>query len=215
MSYETFVIYALVALFSIAAFTLVAVAARHVYRRHGPVMVVLLGFGVMFGHYLTGEEKASVQRVLFYRHDPDFAYLVDRGSEVLADEVHIVAEIRNLPDDAHIQLWSTPIAETNFVLRSDETVADWQQFYHSDLKLYLRSFEYFGASSNQWCILTPYIRPSQVLTNGVLHVLGVQCDAGEDAVAGVPLHTGVSVDGAEVDLKTKLDGREMKKEEEQ
>ena len=215
MSYAAFVTYVLIASLSLAAFALAAVAARHVCRRNGPGMVVLLAFGAVLGHYLTGEEKITAQKVIFYRHDPDFAYLVDRGSEVLADEVHIVAQIRGLPDDAHIQLLYTPIAETNWVLRSDETVADWRQFYNPDLQVYLRSFDYFGAVSNRWCIFTPYIRPSQVLTNGVLHVLGVQCDAGEDAVAGVPLHTGVSVDGEEVDLMTRFDSRAIKKEEDE
>lgn len=215
MSCAAFVTYALIASLSLAAFAFSAVAARHVYRRHGPGMVVLLVFGAVIGHYLTGAEKQTAQKVIFYRHDPDFVYLVDRGSEVLADEVHIEAQIIGLPDNAHIQLWYTPINETNWVIRSDETVADWRNFYNADLQVYLRSFDYFGAVSNRWCIFTTYIRPSHVLTNGVLHVLGVQCDAGEDAVAGVPLHTGVSVDGAEVDLKTRLDGREMKNEEEQ
>lgn len=214
MSYAAFVTYALIASLSLAAFALAAVVARYVYRRHGPGMVVLLACGAVIGHYLTGAEKMTAQKVIFYRHDPDFTYLVDRGSEVLADEVHIVAQIKGLPDDAHIQLWRTPISDTNWVLRSDETVADWSQFYNHDLQVYIRSFYYFGAVSNRWCIFSPYIRPSQVLTNGVLHVLGVQCDTGEDAVAGVPLHTGVSLDGEKVDLMTRLDGREMKKEEE-
>lgn len=215
MSCAAFVTYALIASLSLAAFAFSAVAARHVYRRHGPGMVVLLVFGAVLGHYLTGAEKTTARNVIFYRHDPDFVYLVNRGSEVLDDEVHIEAQIIGLPDDAHIQLWYTPIAETNWVLRSDETVADWRHFYNQDLQACIRSFYHFGAVSNRWCIFTTYIRPSQVLTNGVLHVLGVQCDAGEDAVAGVPLHTGVSVDGAEVDLKTRLDSKTMKKEEEQ
>ena len=209
MSYEAFVTYALVALFSLAAFALAAVAMRHVCRRHGPGMVVLIVCGLMLGHYLTGREKGMVRGVVFYNTSPDINYLQNRGSYIYSNRVDIVMAIKGLPDSAHIQLWTSPLNVTNWVCHSDETVADWKRYYVPELGQWERSFEYENAASNSWCIFTTYIRPSQVVTNGVLHAPGVLIwSEDKPDVSGVPLHTGVYVDGNEIDLGTKFKSRE-------
>lgn len=215
MTLYAFVTYLLIAVASLAVGALAVYAARFVGRRHGYGMVAFLALGVLFGHFLTGAEKAARQGVIFFHTDHDFLYLLDRGSVVLPDEVSISMTVRGLPDDAHIQLWRTPKCETNWVMHVDETLADWKQYYYNpDLHLYSRSFDYYEASSNLWCIFTTYIRPTQVLTNGVLHVVGVQCDDSTNAVAGVPLHTGVDIDGVKIDLGTKLTTKTMEANDE-
>ena len=128
-------------------------------------MIAFLALGVLFGHFLTGAEKAARQGVIFFHTDHDFLYLLDRGSVVLPDEVSISMTVRGLPDDAHIQLWRTPKCETNWVMHVDETLADWKQYYYNpDLHLYSRSFDYYEASSNLWCCATILIFVNALLT---------------------------------------------------
>ena len=215
MTIYAFMTYLLNAVVLLAVGALTVYVARFVCRRLGYVMVAFLALGVLFGRPLTGKEKEARQVVAFFHTDHDFLYLLDRGSVVLPDEVSISMTVRGLPDDAHIQLWRTPKSENNWVMHNDETLAEWKRYYYNpDLHLYNRSFDYYEASSNLWCIFTTYIRPTHVLTNGVLHVVGVQCDDGTNAVAGVPLHTGVDIDGVKIDLGTKLTTKTMEANDE-
>ena len=181
-------------------------AIRNLYAKGGAMMIALIAAAVWFGHFPTHAEKggSASDGVIFYHVDPDITYLSDRGSRVYPDYVDIAMRIKYLPDDARIQLWSTPKAVTNWVCQSDESVADWSAYHNPELDLWNRRFDFENASSNRWCIFTTYIRPSAVQTNGVLHVLGIMPNnAAPGTVVGVPLHTGVNINGQEIDLKTK------------
>ena len=183
-------------------------AIRNLYAKGGAMMVALIAAAVWFGHFPTQAEKGSSggssDGVIFYHTDPDITYLSDRGSRVYPDYVDISMKIKYLPNDARIQLWSTPKAVTNWVCQSDESVADWSAYHNPELDLWNRRFDCENALSNRWCIFTTYIRPSAVQTNGVLHVLGIMpTNAAPGTVVGVPLHTGVNINGQDLDLKTK------------
>ena len=185
------------------------IVTRNGAGKHSFVLLLLAVIAIAYGHYSTKREKGIVNRVVFYNTSYDISYLQDRGSYVYSNRVDIVMAIKGLPDDAHIQLWTSPLTVTNWVCHSDETVADWSRYYVPELGQYERRYEYENAASNSWCIFTTYIRPSQVITNGVLHAPGVLLwSENKPDVSGVPLHTGVYVDGNEIDLGTKIKSRE-------
>ena len=189
---------------------------RDIYAKGGVMMVALIAAAVWFGHFPTQAEKGSSSSggVIFYHVDPDITYLSDRGSRVYPDYVDIAMRIRYLPDDARIQLWSTPKAVTNWVCQSDESVADWSAYHNQETDLFNRRFDFENASSNRWCIFTPYIRPTQVQTNGVLHVIGVLPESEPETVVGVPFHTSVNIDDKKIDLGTKQTTKTMEANDE-
>lgn len=211
---------------SIGAISYAMVAFRTMCRRsgahdrgavHSVVMIAFAVATVVFGHYKTQAEKGSSGvegLVIFYHPDPDVIYLYDRGSYVYSNRVDIMMRIKYLPDDAHIQIWTTPLSVTNWVCYGDITAAEWNNYYVPDPGIWTRSIEYENASSNRWCIFTPYIRPTQVLTNGLLHVLGVLPEADAETVVGVPLHTSVDIDGEKIDLGTKQTTKTMEANDE-
>lgn len=212
MSYEDVGCYIFVVIQSLGVLAIMVFAstiARKFAGKHAIALFLLAGFATWFGHYSTGDEKGMVRGVVFFNTSPDINYLQNRGSYIYSNRVDIVMAIKGLPDSAHIQLWTSPLNVTNWVCHSDETVADWKRYYVPELGQWERSFEYENAASNSWCIFTTYIRPSQVVTNGVLHAPGVLLwREDKHDVSGVPLHAGVYVDGNEIDLGTKFKSRE-------
>ena len=155
---------------------------------------------------LFGSDKSPLASVIFYRTDPEIAWLKDTGSYVSNDVVHVSFQPHaQLPDSAILQLWNCP---TNSV----EDHSAWAQ-YGADVTLAdcPREFDivYSNALEYAWVFFTTYTRPTQVVTNGVLHINYVRANKAEEenenTVIGVPLHTDITVDGEKIEMFKKID----------
>ena len=155
---------------------------------------------------LFGADKSPLRSVYFYRTDPEIMWLKDTGSYVSNDVVHVSFEPHaQLPNDAILQMWNCP---TNSV----EDHSAWAQ-YGADVMLgdAPREFDivYSNAMAYAWVFFTTYTRPTQVVTNGVLHINYVRAHKAEEenanTVIGVPLHTDITVDGEKIEMFKKID----------
>ena len=174
-------------------------------RRNGKFC--LGGFSLLaFVCTMHGGSKTPTAGVYFYRTDPEIAWLKDTGSYVSNDVVHVSFQPHaQLPDSAILQMWNCP---TNSV----EDHSAWAQ-YGADVTLAdcPREFDiaYSNAMAYAWCFCTTYTRPTQVVTNGVLHINYVRAHKAEEendnTVIGVPLHTDITVDGEKIEMFKKID----------
>lgn len=145
-----------------------------------------------------------------YNADPDIAWLTNRGSKVDEDRLYVAFSVHErLPSNAVIQLWtmstnSTP--EWSAWTNVDERVLS-DYVFADGIYGYSFSVDRWGITNglqHQWILTTTYIRPAGVLTNGVLHANWLLPSTPTNGfIRGVPVHTGVSVDGEEIDLGTK------------
>lgn len=196
----------------LAAIVVMLIASGLLYFSRGKINKIAffswLTLVVMLCHFPTNAEKGTIERIIFYNADPDIVWLRNGGSAVYSNEVY-VAYIPNarLPTTAVVQLWT--IAKdapdgTDWRLANQRPVERYPQL--ENLRVETFPADDLGVDnclSNRWCLLTTYIRPSEVVTNGVLHATWIKAASPTNSIWGVPLHTGVIVDGEEIDMMTK------------
>lgn len=128
--------------------------------------VVVLAFAFLgFTAYPTSAEKnpeAKKDPIGFLQTDPEITYLIDKGSWVSNNVVHLEYETRLLPASAMLYLDYIAKTEdgnsTNYNNYINGTVADMPTIIE---------FEYVNAISNRWIFYTTHTKGPNVHTNGV------------------------------------------------
>lgn len=166
MSFDNILLYSLLALLGI----LITVAATafvltHLSKKMGKagtfIFLLVSGF-MVFGTLPPAKEKNKNDKVQFWSASSDTVYLIDNGSYVSNNLVHISFVTRLLPDSAMIFLdfipkGAEPSAE-NYSTFKAMTSAEWPR----DI-----DFEFEDAISNKWVMYTTYTPGPAVHTNGV------------------------------------------------
>lgn len=128
--------------------------------------VVVAAFACLaFTAYPTSGEKNPEGRkdpIGFLRTNPEITYLIDRGSWVSNNVVHLEFEARLLPQSAELFLDYIPKTEP-----VDSTA--YATYYHGtvDNTPTIMEFEFENAISNRWVFYTTYVPGPNVHTNGV------------------------------------------------
>lgn len=125
-------------------------------------------------------------RVTFPRTDPTVSYLVDRGSYVTNDLVHIEFTRTIVPDSATMFVDYRPVESTNdadWVTHSSRTFAEWSP----PLEI---AFD--NATNYDWVVYTDWTPGQTVRTNGVWQAVWGQST---NKVFILPLRTAVRVNG--------------------
>ena len=122
------------------------------------------------------------------------AYLVDRGSYVTNDFVHIDFTRRIVPDDAALVVERREVASTN--------AADWATYLETTFAAFAvpTNLPCVAATNWNWAIWADWTPPPSVQTNGVLHAEWGRTtrDAALRAAGlavGVPVRSSVVLDG--------------------
>lgn len=143
------------------------------------------------GMIVYGSTKA---RVTYPMTEAGRAYLVDRGSYVTNDFVHIDFERRIVPDDAALVIERRGVASTNDT--------DWAEFLRTTFAAFAvpADLPCAGATNWTWIVYADWTPSPSVHTNGILEAKwGVSVrDAAHRAerlAVGVPAQTTVWADG--------------------
>ena len=143
------------------------------------------------GMIFYGSTKA---RVTYPMTEAGRAYLVDRGSYVTNDFVHIDFERRIVPDDAALVIERRVVASTNDT--------DWAEFLRTTFAAFAvpTDLPCAGATNWTWIVYADWAPGPSVHTNGILETKwGVSArDAAHRAerlAVGVPAQTTVWADG--------------------
>ena len=143
------------------------------------------------GMIVYGSTKA---RVTYPMTEAGRAYLVDRGSYVTNDFVHIDFERRIVPDDAALVIERRVVASTNDT--------DWAEFLRTTFAAFAvpADLPCEGATNWTWIVYADWAPSPSVHTNGILEAKwGVSArDAAHRAerlAVGVPVQTTVWADG--------------------
>ena len=162
MSFDDILLYALFAILGILI-TGVATAfvLTHLFKKMGKAgtFIFLIVAGLMVhGSFPPAKEK----NVQFWSASTDTVYLIDCGSYVSNNLVHIEFETRLLPDSAMIFLDYIPkdaeANASNYSTFKAMTSAEWPRKV---------DFDFEGAISNKWVMYTTYTPGPVVHTNGV------------------------------------------------
>lgn len=127
--------------------------------------VAVAAFTVLaYTAYPTSAEKNPDRKepITFLRTDPEIEYLIDTGSWVSNNVVHLEFSTRLLPSSAPLFLDYIPKTElpdsNNYTTYLNGTVATVPNVVE---------FEFEGATSNRWVFYTTYTPGPNVHTNGV------------------------------------------------
>lgn len=145
---------------------------------------------------LYGGAKHVVGKITYPRTDPEIWYLMDNGSYVTNDAVH-VAFNRNLivPASAWFYLYGLEISYTN--------ESDWAEYsfcaYSNTFTQISQpfDFDYPAATNFNWIAFTDWTPPPVTHTNGVAYVAW-QIGRGRSIYELVPYRTGVYTNGVRV-----------------
>lgn len=144
------------------------------------------------GMIVYGSTKA---RVTYPMTEAGRAYLVDRGSYVTDDFVHIDFERRIVPDDAALVIERRRVASTNDT--------DWAEFLRTTFAAFAvpADLPCAGATNWMWIVYADWAPSPSVHTNGILEAKwgASRNDAAHRAAGlavGIPVQSTVWVDGA-------------------
>ena len=135
-------------------------ALKQICRSTTAFEKVLIAFAVVFlAHYAATKPQRGV--VTFLSTDPEERYLIDKGSYVTNDYVHIDFETFLLPPQAVIELAHWPVGSTN--------VADCEVAVSLMLCEWPRPFDYHfpAATNHRWFVYTIWTPGPATHTNGV------------------------------------------------
>ena len=131
-----------------------------------------------------------MSRVNFPRTDPEVAYLIDNGSYVSNDVVHVDFNTFLIPGDAPITLAYWPNESTN--------EADFVELFTYNLSAWPRplDLEFENAISNRWYCYTTWTPGPAAHTNGVFQQVWMS-DRRENRNA-IPIRTIIIEDGEQI-----------------
>ena len=156
--------------------------------------VVFLIGAVLATHF--GGSKGFYGRVNYPRTDPEVWYVMDNGSYVTNDAVH-VAIVRNLvvPSSANFFLYGLESAYTNDNAWAEHAFCAYSNTF--DRMTVPFDFAFPAASNYNWIGFTDWVPPPVTHTNGVAYV-GWQIGAGKAINELAPYKTGIYADGAKL-----------------
>ena len=169
---------------------------REEWRRGGKVArrVFLVAAA---GAALYGGAKQYRASVSYPPTEAGQAYLVDRGSYVTNDYVHIDFARRIVPDDAALVVERREVASTN--------AADWAVYLETTFAAFAvpTNLPCANATNWDWAVWADWTPPPSVQTNGVLHADWGRTtrDAALRAAGlavGVPVRSSVALDGGQL-----------------
>ena len=137
-----------------------------------------------------GMTKAYTSRVNFPRTDPEVAYLVDNGSYVSNDVVHVDFNTFLIPGDAPITLAYWPNESTN--------EADFVELFTYNLSAWPRplDLEFENAISNRWYCYTTWTPGPAAHTNGVFQQVWMSYR--RENRNAIPIRTIIIEDGEQI-----------------
>ena len=153
-------------------------------KRHAAILTI-----TAFIAAIVGGTK-NMRNVNFPRTDPEAAYLVDAGSYVSNNVVHVDFETFIIPADATIELAYWPNESTN--------EADIVVLFSDPLQAWPRplDFEFENAISNRWYCYTTWTPGPVVHTNGVWQQTHMSDRRTNKAI--IPIRTLVIEDGERI-----------------
>ena len=139
---------------------------------------------------IVGGTKPATSNVNFPRTDPEVAYLIDNGSYVSNDVVHVNFNTFLIPGDAPITLAYWPNESTN--------EADFVELFTYNLSAWPRplDLEFENAISNRWYCYTTWTPGPAAHTNGVFQQVWMS-DRRENRNA-IPIRTIIIEDGEQI-----------------
>ena len=166
MSFDDILLYSLLALLGILITgAATAFVLTHLFKKMGKAgtfIFLLVSCSMVFGTFPSYKEKNKNEKVQFWSASTDTVYLIDNGSYVSNNTVHVDFVTRLLPDSAFIYLdyvpkgsENNPNAYTTYLAR------------HSSQFPRIMDIEFENAISNRWVIYTTYTPGPVVHTNGV------------------------------------------------
>ena len=162
--------------------------------------VVVTGFaGLAHVAYPTSAKKNPARKdpIGFLRTDPEIVYLIDTGSWVSNNVVHLEYSTRLLPPSAPLFLDYIPKTElpdpTNYTTYLSGTVESVPNVVE---------FEFEGAISNRWVFYTTYTPGPVVHTNGVAVAEFLRVPGNDNAA--IPKRSTIWIDSERVWPKTNL-----------
>ena len=166
MSFDSFLLGLMLALLGLLVFAAVSVwvVKRLIEKmgKGGALAFLIVSCSMVFASFPTTKEKNINDKVQFWSASTDSVYLIDCGSYVSNNLVHIEFETRLLPDSAMIFLDYIPKGAepnaSNYSTFKAMTAAEWPRKV---------DFDFEGATSNKWVIYTTYTPGPVVHTNGV------------------------------------------------
>lgn len=166
MSFDDILLYALFAILGILITGVATVfVLTHLFKKIGKAgtFIFLLVSGAMvFGSFPPEKEKNKNEKVQFWHASTDTAYLINNGSIVTSNKVHIAFETRLLPGSAMIFL--------DFIPKdAEQTAANYSTFKAMTADEWPREvdFDFEGALNYKWVMYTTYTPGPVVHTNGV------------------------------------------------
>lgn len=161
------------------------ISAWKVWREGRKVVAVSL---LAVAAIIVGGTKPA--RVNFPRTDPEVAYLIDNGSYVSNNLVHVNFSTFLIPGDAPITLAYWPNESTN--------EADFVELFTYNLSAWPRplDFEFENAISNRWYCYTTWTPGPAAHTNGVFQQVWMS-DRRENRNA-IPIRTIIIEDGEQI-----------------
>lgn len=139
---------------------------------------------------IVGGTKPATRNVNFPRTDPEVAYLIDNGSYVSNNVVHVDFNTFLIPGDAPIALAYWPNESTN--------EADIVELFVDALSAWPRplDFEFENATSNRWYCYTTWTPGPAAHTNGVFQQVWMS-DRRENRNV-IPIRTIIIEDGEQI-----------------
>ena len=150
---------------------------------------LLIGTLLLAGY--AGSKGFIAGRVYFPFTDPETKYLVDSGSYVTNDYVHVDFTRFLAPDSANLYVDACPVASSN-------VTADSFSVWEGTIGEFAapRDIPYSAATNFNWYVYTDWTPGPAVHTNGVLQLIGRQDMAGKGFF--VPSRTGIYEDGRKI-----------------
>ena len=130
--------------------------------RLGSLIFLCISCLMIFAAHSTAKEKNKDERVQFWHASTDTAYLIDNGSIVTSNKVHIAFETRLLPGSAMIFLDYIP-------KDAEQTAENYSTFMAMTADEWPRDidFDFENALDYKWVMYTTYTPGPVVHTNGV------------------------------------------------
>ena len=130
--------------------------------RYGSLIFLCVSCLMIFFAHSSSKEKNKEEKVQFWHASSDTVYLIDNGSIVTSNKVHIAFETRLLPGSAMIFL--------DFIPKdAEQTAENYSTFLSMTADEWPRDidFDFENALDYKWVMYTTYTPGPVVHTNGV------------------------------------------------
>lgn len=139
---------------------------RKVFKKCGVALIAVCALCCIYAR------KGMVE---YPRTNPDLQYLVDRGSSVNSNYVHLAFSKLMVPDGANMIVMHRLVSETNNPYAYSETFTTTFHEFDPDGNglVFEGDFIFADATNYDFMVFTDWIPGQTVVTNGVYHLSGV------------------------------------------